>query len=64
MFTYFTLLGGAQERLERKEMELGPHNKMDGLAAKVFLNSRFRGTVFVTVFRTAVETAVSEVHCP
>ena len=45
-------------------MELGPQNRMDCLAAKVFLNSGFPGTVFVALFRIAAETAVSEVHCP
>ena len=35
---------------------------MDRLAAELLLNSCFSDTVFVTLFRTAVETAVSEVH--
>ena len=43
-------------------MELVCHSGMDCLAAELFLNSRFSDTVFVTLFRTAVETAVSEVH--
>ena len=44
-------------------MELGSHSWMDCLAAKLFLNSCFSAdTVFVTLFRTAVETAVSGVH--
>ena len=43
-------------------MELGCRNRMDCLAAELVLNSRFSDTVFVTLRRTAVETAVSEVH--
>ena len=35
---------------------------MDRLASKLFLNSSFSDTVFVTLLRTAVETAASEVH--
>ena len=35
---------------------------MDCLVAKFFLNSCFSDTVFVTLLRTAVETAISEVH--
>ena len=35
---------------------------MDRLAAELLLNSCFSDTVFVTLFRTAVETAINEVH--
>ena len=41
---------------------LGCHSWMECLAAKLFLNSYFSDTVIVTLFRTAVETAISEVH--
>ena len=44
------------------EVELGCHSGMDCLAAELFPNSRFSDTVFGTLFRTAVETAVREVH--
>ena len=35
---------------------------MDCLAAELFLNSCLLDTVFVTLFHTAVETVISEVH--
>ena len=44
------------------EVELGSHSWMDCLAAELFLNSHFSDTVFVTLLRTAAETAVSGVH--
>ena len=43
-------------------MELGSHNWVDCLAAELFLNSCFPDTVFVTLFHTSVETAVSKVY--
>ena len=44
-------------------MELGSHSRViECLAADLFLNSCFSDIVFVTLVRTAVETAVSEVH--
>ena len=48
--------------MKNREVELGCHSGMDCLAAELFLDSRFWDTVFVTLFRTAVETAISEVH--
>ena len=48
--------------IKSSKVELGCHSGMDCLAAELFLDSRFPNTVFVTLFRTAVETAVSEVH--
>ena len=48
--------------IKRREVELGCRNRTDCLAAELVLNSRFSDTVFVTLRRTAVETAVSEVH--
>ena len=48
--------------MKGQEVELGSHGWMDCLAAELVLNSRFSDTVFVTLFRTAVETAVSEVR--
>ena len=53
---------GAQERFKRKEAELGSHSWMDCLAAELFLSSCFSDTVFTTLFRTAVETAISGIH--
>ena len=44
-----------------REVELGSHSRMICLAAKLFLNSCFSGTVSET-FRIAVETAISEAH--
>ena len=41
---------------------LGSHNWVDCLATELFLNSCFSDTVLVTLFRTTVKTAVSEVH--
>ena len=42
---------------------LGSHSKMYCLTAvELFLNGCFSDTVFVTLFRTAVETAVNKVH--
>ena len=48
--------------MKSSEVELSCHSGMDGFAAELFLNSRFSDTVFVTLLRTAVETAISEVH--
>ena len=48
--------------IKSREMELGSHSWMDCLAAELFLNKCFSDTVFVTLFRTAVETAISQVH--
>ena len=46
----------------KREVELGSQSWMDCLAAELFLNGCFSDAVFVTLFRTAVETAISEVH--
>ena len=43
-------------------MELDSHSWMDCLAAESSRNSCFSDTVFVTLLRTAVETAISGVH--
>ena len=43
-------------------MELGFYSWMVCLAAKLLLHSYFSDTVFVTLLRTAAETAISEVH--
>ena len=48
--------------MKSREVELGPHSRMDCLAAELFLNSCFSDTVFVTLFRTAVGTAISGAH--
>ena len=44
-----------------REAELSSHGQSDCLAAESFLNSCFSDIVFVTLFRAAVETAVSGV---
>ena len=43
-------------------MELCSHSWVDCLVADLFLNSCFSDTVFVTLFCTGVETAVSRVR--
>ena len=51
---------GSQESpgdIKRREVELGSRIRMDCLAAELFLNSSFSGTVCVTLLHTAVETA-------
>ena len=48
--------------MKSREVELGSHSWMDCLAAELFLNSCLSDTVFVTLFHTAVETAVGGVH--
>ena len=42
--------------------ELGFHSWVECPAAELVLSSCFSDTVCVTLFRTSVETAVSEVH--
>ena len=49
-------------QMKSREVEQGSHSRMLCLAAKLFLNSCFSGTVFVTLLRAAVQTAVSAVH--
>ena len=41
---------------------MGSHSWMDCLTAELFLGNCFSDIVFVTVFRTAVETAIRGVH--
>ena len=56
---------GSQEspgEMKSREVELDSHSRILCLAAKLFLNSCFSGTVFVTLLRAAVETAVRAVH--
>ena len=48
--------------IKSREVELGSHSWVDCLAAELFLNSCFSDSVFVTSFRTAVETAISGVR--
>ena len=48
--------------IKSREVELGSQSWMDCLAAELFLNSCFSDTVFLTLLRTAVETAISGVH--
>ena len=48
--------------IKRREVELGSHRELDNPLLQLFLNSCFLDTVFVTLLRTAVETAVSKAH--
>ena len=48
--------------IKSREVELDSHSRTDCLAAELFLNSGFSDTVFVTLLRTAVETATGDVH--
>ena len=49
-------------KIKSRVLEPGSPSWMDCLAAELFLISRFSDTVFVTLFRTAAETAISGVH--
>ena len=44
--------------------QLGSHSRMDCLAAELFLSSCFSDTVFMTLLRTAVETATMRCTVP
>ena len=46
--------------IKSREVELGSNSRLVCLAAKLFFNSCFSDTVFVTLLRTAVATATSE----
>ena len=48
--------------IKSREVELGSHRELDSPLLQLFLNSCYSDTVFVTLLRTAVETAVNEVH--
>ena len=48
--------------IQSREVELGSHREVDSPLLQLFLNSCFSDTVFAALLRTAVETAVSEVH--
>ena len=48
--------------MKSREVELVSFSWTDCLAAELFLNSCFSDTVFVTLFRTAAETAISRGH--
>ena len=50
-----------RSELKSREMELGSHGELDNPLLQLFLNGSFSDTVFVTLLRTAVETAVSGV---
>ena len=58
--------GGAEPSSEpRRDQEQGGGagpRKLDNLLLQLFLDSCSTDIVFVTLFRTAVETSVSEVH--
>ena len=54
--------GGDGAEIKSREVELGSHSWIDGLAAELFSTVAFLGTVIVTLFRTAVETAISGVY--
>ena len=61
MFTFFPTQQSPGE-IKGREVELGSHRELDNPLLQLFLSSCFSDTVLVTLFRTAVETAVSEVH--
>ena len=57
--------GAGPSREPRRDQELGGGaglGKLDNLLLQLFLNSCSTDIVLVTLFRTAVETAISEVH--
>ena len=54
---------GSPAEIKSREVELGSPRELDNPLLQLFLNSCFSNTVLVTLFRTAVETAViSGVH--
>ena len=54
---------GSPAEIKSREVELGSPRELDNPLLQLFLNSCFSNTVLVTLFRTAVETAViSDVH--
>ena len=55
-------MGQSPGEIKSREVELDSHSWIDCLVAELFLNSCFFDAVFVTLFRTAVETAVSGVR--
>ena len=59
---YYDELSQNTGEIKSREVELGSKSRMDCLAAELFLNSCFSDTVFLTLLRTAVETAISGVH--
>ena len=48
--------------MKSREVELGSRSWLGCLAAELSLNSYFSDTVSVTLFHTAVETAISRGH--
>ena len=59
---YYDELSQNPGEIKCREVELGSQSWMYCLAAELFLNSCFSDTVFLTLLRTAVETAISGVH--
>ena len=50
------------EEIKSREVEPGSQSRVDCLVSELFLSSCFLDSVFVSLFRTAAETAISEVH--
>ena len=50
------------EEVKSREVELGSHRELDNPLLQLFLSSCFADIVFVTLFRRAVQTAVTEVR--
>ena len=50
------------EEIKSREVELGCHRQLNSPLLQLFFNSCFADIVFVTLFRRAVETAVTEVR--
>ena len=48
--------------IKSREVELGSRRELDSPSVQLFLNGCFSDTVFVTLFPTAVETAIREVY--
>ena len=60
---YLLAQASSESRRDQEQVvEVGSHSWTVCLAEKLFLNSCFSDTVFVTLLRTAAETAISEVH--
>ena len=57
-----TVAFGTLSEVKRREVELGSQSWMDCLATELSLGSYVSDTVYVTLLRTAVETAANEVH--
>ena len=53
---------GSPGEMKSREVELDSQSRVDRLASNLFLSSCFLDTVFVTLLRTVLQTAISGVH--